>query len=270
MVYHLSFFDTQLFAQASPCSVTYTEMSDDETYEIPLRDQRYFGSGLKRKRVQFVASTNDFQHAGIASSTGPSGQTASEKYLAIVLKRSVSEATTANGLENEHTAGFATDSPDCVLPTEGGEAVTHLIETCAICRLPIDASDKARPHEASLAHQVCLPHTHPPSALDRQRKGMSMMQSYGWNPDQRLGLGAAGEGILHPVKAREKRDRIGLGVETDADDRRRKGKKKPETKRHVERLDAGRVRQLDVESRNRDQKLREMFYRNDEVEKYLG
>ena len=29
----------------------------DDEYEIALRDQRIFGAGIKRKRIQFVAST---------------------------------------------------------------------------------------------------------------------------------------------------------------------------------------------------------------------
>ena len=244
--------------------------NDDETYEIPLRDQRYFGSGLKRKRVQFIASTDTSQCSRAALPASTSGQTASEQYLAIVLKRARSEPPLPTVSEGEHTSRLATVGSGRVSPKKGHEAVSHHSETCVVCRLPIDASDKAQPHEASLAHQVCLPHAHPPSALDRQRKGMSMLQSYGWDPDRRLGLGAAGEGILHPVKAREKRDRIGLGVETDADDRARKGKKKPETRKPIARLDAGKARLLDAESRKRDQRLREMFYRNDEVEKYLG
>jgi len=84
-----------------------------------------------------------------------------------------------------------------------------------------------------------------------------------------LGLGATGEGILHPIKAKEKRDRIGLGVA--ADDESRSGKRRTELKRQpVQKLDAGKIRKLDAEGRKRDKKMRDLFYRNEEVEKYLG
>lgn len=96
-----------------------------------------------------------------------------------------------------------------------------------------------------------------------------MLQTYGWHPDARTGLGAAGKGILHPVKVREKRDRAGIDVERDDMDSKSR-RKKPEPERPVQRLDAGKIKQLEVEARKRDQRLRDMFYGNDEVEKYLG
>ena len=99
---------------------------------------------------------------------------------------------------------------------------------CDVCNLPISdpqsqsqqepTSTSTRPHEASLAHQVCLKHSHPPSHLDRTRAGMRYLSTYGWNPDSRLGLGAPGrEGIREPLKGRIKHDTAGLGSGLDKD-----------------------------------------------------
>lgn len=97
------------------------------------------------------------------------------------------------------------------------------------------------------------------------------MQSYGWNPDERLGLGAQREGILHPVKAKEKRDTVGLGVNLHDDEPTLKKKRKTaEIPRPVERLDAGKVRRLEMDNKKKHQSLQNMFYANDDVAKYLG
>jgi len=246
------------------------EYREDE-YEVPLRDQRYFGAGLKRKRVQFVASTEITSLPGRGQPTASSDLSASERYLAIVMKRAESTPSTKPAVPIASEA----DSPRLDLGDEKlqrrqptGREPEEAIESCAVCRLPIAVS-QAHAHGSSIAHQVCLPHAYPPSSIDRQRKGLDYLQSYGWDPDQRLGLGTTGEGILHPIKAKEKRDRIGLGVETENEPR--SGKKKTEPRRKpVQSLDAGKIRKLDAEDRKRDKQMRDLFYRNDEVEKYLG
>ncbi|GAB7338655.1 hypothetical protein MBLNU457_5386t1 [Dothideomycetes sp. NU457] len=245
------------------------EYEKDE-YEVPLRDQRYFGAGLKRKRVQFVASTESTSLPDTSRPSGTSDLSASERYLAIVMKKAESTPSTVSAVQiASATDSFKSDQEDKKQqhqPT--GRESQEAIESCAVCRLPIAAS-QAHAHGSSIAHQVCLPHTYPPSSIDRQRKGLDYLQSYGWDPDQRVGLGTTGEGILHPIKAKEKRDRTGLGVETENEPR--PGKKKTEPKRKpVQRLDAGKIRKLDAEGRKKDKQMRDLFYRNDEVEKYLG
>lgn len=242
--------------------------SDEDMYEIPLRDQRYFGAGLKRKRVQFVPS-NDASAIPTSLPDTASTLTASEKYYAIVFNNPQSQSgAKVSEHTDSNTVGHLDGEKACRNEEPpAGVAATNV--ACAVCHLPISALDASNPHEASLAHQVCLPHAHPPSSLDRRRKGVSILQSYGWDPDQRLGLGAAREGILHPVKAKEKRDRVGLGVEEETQERT-KIRKKPEAKQPVQRLDAGKIRKLEAERRKRDERLRQMFYSNDEVEKYLG
>lgn len=230
----------------------------DEEYEIPLRDQRYFGAGLKRKRVHFVPSSDASRIRSITRSQDQSDLTASERYLSIVFRRAQSEPAALTQL-------------DIAEPIASEHQGSQVAGSCAVCRFPILGSDKSNPHESSVAHQVCLPHTHPPSALDRRRKGISILQAYGWDPDKRRGLGAAGEGILHPIQPKEKRDTIGLGVGTSMDSERSSGRKKgPEAKKPVTKLHAGKVKKLELEGKRKDERLRQMFYSNDEVEKYLG
>lgn len=61
---------------------------------------------------------------------------------------------------------------------------------------------------------MALPHSHPPSSLDRARTGLAILQSQGWDPDSCPGLGANGQGILDPVRAVEVVDREGIGLHT--------------------------------------------------------
>jgi len=156
-------------------------------------------------------------------------------------------------------------------------------QVCEICNLPFSnlppsvsgeepeptdipsgrPPSKPRPHEASLAHQVCLTHSHPPSNLDRNRKGLAYLSSYGWDPDARLGLGASGQGIQFPIKTKPKDDKLGIGVVLPKLGEIKK-KEKPE------RLDAGKVKKLYEKDRRNTERLREMFYRNDDVDRYLG
>lgn len=235
--------------------------SDDENYTVPLVDQRYFGAGIKRKRVQFVPSSTVAATNTASLPAALPAVSASDKYFSVVFKKPQ--------LEPPSTAPSTTatvESPEPV-PVQNGSKST----VCDICHLPVSSENKAVPHEASLVHQVCLPHAHPPSAVDRTRKGFDILQAYGWDPDKRLGLGAAGEGILHPIKAKEKRDRIGLGMGVNDEETGSKArKKKREPPKEVPKLDAGKVKKLEAESKKRDEKLRNMFYGSSDLDRYLG
>ncbi|KAF2804240.1 uncharacterized protein BDZ99DRAFT_525832 [Mytilinidion resinicola] len=86
-----------------------------------------------------------------------------------------------------------------------------------------------------------------------------------WWVNGRTGLGAKGEDILHPIKAKEKRDTVGLGI---------KLKSSKDGKAHVQKrpinLDASKSRKMHDEDKKKHKKLLKLFYRNDDVEKYLG
>ncbi|KAE8361648.1 hypothetical protein BDV27DRAFT_147655 [Aspergillus caelatus] len=164
---------------------------------------------------------------------------------------------------------------------QSAPASPSAIPRCDVCSLPIDGDESGhgavmasdRPHEASLAHQVCLSHSHPPSHLDRTRHGLRYLAAYGWDPDSRLGLGVSGrEGIREPLKGRLKVDTVGLGAEGD-DEAKESGKGKSrvvERPAKVQKLNAKEVRKGYLDARKRGEKLREQFFQSDDVLKYLG
>ena len=228
-------------------------MSDDED-STPFEVQRLFGAGIKRKRVDFVP-------AGALSTAAPRETNqptfTGDQYLSLVLKNDLLSK------DSSKTDIDVSDGPESTLQDQAGSKGA----VCEICNLPFNGSDDAitsptRPHEASIAHQVCLKHSYPPSHLDRERQGLKYLSSYGWDPDSRLGLGTTGEGIRAPIKAKVKNDTVGLGVEL------REPRNKPEKK--TERLDAKKVRKKELEDRRKREKLQQIFYGNDDVEKYLG
>ncbi|KAI9815371.1 MAG: hypothetical protein M1832_005510 [Thelocarpon impressellum] len=231
--------------------------SGSEEYFVPLQDQRVFGAGIKRKRVQFVpakeASSATTPPRTDATSTGEPNR-AGDYYLSVVL---------ASGQKP---------------PIDESKEDADIPRRCEVCDLPFPPSDAAADnaamptsetrHAASLAHQVCLTHSAPPSHLDRQRLGLQYLSSYGWDPDTRLGLGASGrEGITAPIKGRLKRDTLGVGVKVPEGKR---GMVRAAGKIKVEKLGAGEVRKREAEARRKGERLREMFYGRDEVLRYLG
>ena len=220
-------------------------MSDEEAV-ISGGQQRFFGTGSKRKKIDFVAAAAPTQYSA-PPTTPPTS--AGDRYLGIVLTKSA-----------------PVEIPDC-----GRNAAQQQLESrgalCEICGLPIDipgdaTSTASADHESTIAHMVCLTHSHPPSNLDRSRQGLKYLSSYGWDPNSREGLGPKGEGIRAPIKAKIKNDTVGLGVKMKG------SKKTPDAK--VEKLDAKRLRKKDVEDRRKWERLQDLFYRNDDVEKYIG
>lgn len=247
--------------------------SDEEYYEVPLKDQRYFGAGIKRKRIHFVPSTTSLPASPGVSTNNSSRLSASEKYLAVVLRKSQSEPPSEKKVTTGLVAkeGYHDNKLKEVQQEEPTTRSPGQQNICEVCNMPVDSRKGSNIHASSLVHQICLPHSHPPSALDRERKGLSILQAHGWDPDARVGLGSSGEGILHPVKAKEKRDTVGLGHgKEDEEEARLKPRKKKERPKEVKKLDAGQIRKLDTEQKKKDKKLREMFYMNEDVEKYLG
>ncbi|RAL13027.1 putative G-patch domain protein [Aspergillus homomorphus CBS 101889] len=288
-------------------------MSDhEEDYFLPLEDQRVFGAGIRRKRVQFVRSSNpDLETTSSAlrtvsapstpsSNTTSAGASIANRYLSIVLSKSATPTPTLDStgnsvsttntptteLEQSHPA---TSSPRLPSPSAAPEPnPKDQSPICEICNLPLTTpqlslstnTNPTHPHEASLAHQLCLAHSHPPSHLDRTRHGLRYLSAYGWDPDSRVGLGAPGrEGIREPVKGKLKVDTVGLGAlrsgdsdEDDSESKRRKRKRGadrvPPSKIH--KLNAKEVRQGHMDSQKRGERLRELFYRDERVLRYLG
>jgi hypothetical protein len=222
---------------------------EEEEEEVSLQYKRPFGSGLKRKQVVFVrASSGSFDTAEQSKPTETS-KSVSDIYLSIVLPK--------------ETGSDAVSADDTNTAAPG---------ICDICKLPVNGipdlvgtgTSSTRPHEASIAHQVCITHSHPPSALDRSRMGLGVLQAQGWDPDARTGLGAASQGVKFPIKAKPKHNTLGLGVEVPKGIAGKKKKEKPQI------LNAKKVRKMVAEDKKRHEKLRHQFYGNPEVEKYLG
>ncbi|KAK2060146.1 G-patch domain-containing protein [Colletotrichum caudatum] len=226
----------------------------DEEEEVPLHHRRPFGAGIQRRPIQFVKASDPTLSTTEPIKTTKSGSSVGDFYLSLVLPS-----------ENK--------KPETAKP----EA-----QMCALCDLPLgknDAvgeiskegsdsiNDKAtiRKHETSIAHQVCLTHSHPPSALDRSRMGLTYLSSHGWDPDSRKGLGAAGQGMQYPLKTKAKEDKYGLGLDIPKDLKSRVEKKqKPQT------LDAKKCREKADEDKKKAERLRQMFYGSEAMDRYLG
>jgi hypothetical protein len=191
-------------------------------------------NGLKRE-IQFVKAQSPSFTSKSASATNPAD--IGDNYLALVLPAA---KETDSQLQDRH-------------------------DLCEICKLPLRVEDitvQSR-HENSVAHQVCLRHTHPPSALDRSRKGLVYLESYGWDPDSRRGLGPASEGILYPIQPKEKKDRAGIGAPLPT-------KKSEEAQPKVQKVNAKQARKMAAEDKKAREKLQRMFYADEQLEKYLG
>lgn len=211
--------------------------NDKDISTEPFTSHRAYGRGLWRNPISFVPATPSTTPA---PSPPISGQSIAQKYLAIMFPN-----------------GQPAREPDaCPL--------------CGICGAPVKETDH-RIHFLSAAHQAALPRAPVPSAIDRTRMGLKYMQSYGWDVDARVGLGAHGEGMLFPLVPKEKRDKLGLGVDRKAEERRRGLMKGRGVARQGEiSLDAGKIQKLAKVEKRKHDKLQRMFYGNDEVEKYLG
>ncbi|KAF4985972.1 hypothetical protein F66182_16872 [Fusarium sp. NRRL 66182] len=128
------------------------------------------------------------------------------------------------------------------------------------------------PHEASMVHQICLQHSHPPSHLDRTRHGLRYLASYGWDPDSRVGLGAEGRtGILQPIKPKAKTSTSGLGLRKEDEEAiaARKGLR-IQQREERQKLNAKQVRLAHLADKKKGEKLRELFYASDDIQRYLG
>ena len=51
----------------------------------------------------------------------------------------------------------------------------------------------------------------PPAAVNRKNKGLKIMESWGYDVDERMGLGIRGEGIRESIQVQERKMRAGLG-----------------------------------------------------------
>ncbi|KAJ4990028.1 g-patch domain-containing protein [Stagonosporopsis vannaccii] len=215
---------------------------DDPRYDdadistAPFTSHSAYSRGLWKEPIAFVPAAPEAQPA---PSNTTDGQSIAQKYLAIMFPN-----------------GQPTPAPDSY-------------PLCGICGDPVKEADH-RVHFLSAAHQSALPRAPIPSAIDRTRMGLKYMQSYGWDVDARVGLGVRGEGMLFPLVPKEKRDKLGLGIDKKAEERRKRLVNGRGVAKSGEiRLDAGKMQTLAKVEKRKHEKLQKMFYGNDEVEKYL-
>ncbi|KAK4204186.1 hypothetical protein QBC40DRAFT_261944 [Triangularia verruculosa] len=219
----------------------------DETDDIPLQHKRPFGSGLYKKTIAFVPASSSLKT--VADNDTPTTTTPSvsisDLYLSMVLPSS------------------PPPPPPPPTPTPSNQNSSNPQEQqpplCPSCSLPLTPS-----HPTSLTHQLSLPHSHPPSSLNRSRMGLQHLTSLGWDPDSRLGLGSHYQGIQHPIKPKPKANRLGLGVEIPKGLR----SKPPPPKEKL--LDAKKVRKQYDRDRKKKQNILKELYTDNKLAKYLG
>ena len=235
-------------------------MEEEDEDSIPLPDRRVSGAGIKRKRVASVPAASRLTSPPASTNTN-----VGDHYLSIVFP-SKGTVRAKDGQEISNSSESFT--PSSLVRVDSPETRSKDL-VCEICDLPIQETESTgvnfKPHQATIAHQVCLPHSFPPSHLDRKRHGLKYLSSYGWDPDGRLGLGATGEGIRAPIKVKIKNDNMGLGVKRLERFAVAKG-----STAKVQKLDAKQVRIQELEAKRKAAKLQELFYRRDDVERYLG
>ncbi|KAL7924466.1 hypothetical protein ACQKWADRAFT_319530 [Trichoderma austrokoningii] len=222
------------------------ERDDSDDEDIPLHHKRPFGAGLKRTKIEFVKAT-DPDAGNTVQAVGEKTASIGDVYASIVLgsgSTDIAPKPEPASDENEDTTSPLEKQPEP--------------PTCLVCSLPITTT--LRIHEASLAHQVSLEHSHPPSALDRSRMGLRALESQGWDPDSRLGLGREGEGTRFPIKILPKKDTLGVGA------------KQPTNQKVVEKqrpLTAKEMRALAEKERKKGERLQAELYSRVDVDKYL-
>ncbi|SPN98484.1 related to G-patch domain protein [Cephalotrichum gorgonifer] len=236
--------------------MTACDQYDDFYDDVPLQHKKPFGAGLKRKRsVTFVRASDPDLHTIPATEQTPDSSV-SDLYLNLVMK--------GTGGEPEDTAlSKPTTKQADATPAEQTTASTR---TCPVCNITLDddAPESQRTHEASIAHQVALSHSHPPSAIDRSRMGLSYLASFGWDPDSRRGLGAEGQGVRDPIKAKQKDDTLGIGAVIPQEFIEKAREPKPK------KLTGKELKQRELEEKRKGERLRELFYQRDDVLRHLG
>ena len=229
---------------------------DDEEYFLPLEDQRVFGAGIKRRRIAFVSPSSSRTSIDASRSHPAAAPDAGDLYLSIVLPQGTSHTITATA---------ATKDLDKASEVRGLESDKPL--RCSVCDLPIHqgcgtSEDGATIiHDSSIAHQVCLAHSHPPSHLDHNSAGLKYLSNYGWDPYSRVGLGARADGIRAPVRSKLKNNTVGLGVKLQDCTKAQK--------RAPIRLNAKQTRKQEADGKRREAMLRQTFY-GKVLEEYLG
>ena len=214
------------------------DASDDDG--VALHHRKPFGAGLKRQRVEFVRAQDADVSILPGSTSTADGSHAGDIYASIVM------------------SGAKQKKEDPETPTEP-EGEGNKVQICPVCSLPI--TTPVEKHEATLAHQVSLAHSHPPSALDRSRMGLRTLASSGWDPDARVGLGAEGEGMRFPIKVTAKEDTLGVGATAATPP--------PPKEEKPRALSARERKELERKEKRKGEHLQREIFGSVDVERYL-
>ncbi|OAA71154.1 D111/G-patch [Cordyceps fumosorosea ARSEF 2679] len=236
----------------------YSEESDQHEQDgIPLHHKRPFGAGLKRKKVEFVRAQDSDDYISTLPSTRPTSSIVGDLYANIVMGNASASAKNSDKTGSDSSGPGA--APDKTPVAD--EAVT-----CPVCSLPITTTVEA--HEASLAHQVSVEHSHPPSALDRTRMGLRALAAQGWDPDARVGLGrAGGEGTRYPIKVAAKDDVLGVGATAPEPAKKTAQQRAEEEARR--QLTTKERKARGAEEQRRAARLQAEIYGRQDLDKYL-
>lgn len=244
-------------------SRNHEESDQDEPDDIPLHHKRAFGSGLKRTKVEFVRAQDPDDYISTLPSTKPTSSVVGDLYASIVLGNdpmSQGNSGEGDGKDSKALSDSTTEA------TRDVKQPATEPELCPICSLPITTTPEI--HEASLAHQVSLEHSHPPSALDRSRMGLRALTSQGWDPDARRGLGRAGEGTRYPIKVLPKEDTLGIGATVPEKTAAQK-QAEAEAKEAKRQLTAKERKARAAKERDRAARFQAEIYGRQDLDKYL-
>ncbi|KAL5612557.1 hypothetical protein BROUX41_004345 [Berkeleyomyces rouxiae] len=232
--------------------------------DIPLHLKRPFSSGIRRQKVVFVEASLPDGTFSVAQNTTTNARDASvaDSYLRLVMGEK-------DGPKLETGADPGDAVPDGQAASTAESTGTPETLFCNICNITIGTARGPKAwsdHEASLAHQLSLPHSHPPSALDRSRMGLNYLRAYGWDPDSRHGLGVEEQGMQYPIKPKAKDSSTGIGYKQDPAKPGPGGvaKAKPAVPTAKEKRKA---RQAEQEKARR---LHDEFFAKDDVLRYLS
>ncbi|KAK4215701.1 hypothetical protein QBC37DRAFT_418774 [Rhypophila decipiens] len=235
---------------------------DDYDNDIPLQHRRPFGTRLFQ--TQFIA----FVPAAEATYTSEQHSQAKEEE-----KNSSVPEMYLNLVQSSNSGSTGNKPPTVNNPTtqetgQEAEAEPQIQTTrCQVCQRSIPVSEQ-KAHETSIPHQSRLEHSHPPSALNRNRMGLAYLSGHGWDPDARKGLGASHQGIQYPLKTKAKDDKLGIGIKLPNKNLPPMGAKNNE-RSQGKLLGAGQVRKLVKEEKRKLEKIRRQLFGNDKQERYL-
>ncbi|CAI7618730.1 unnamed protein product [Penicillium bialowiezense] len=214
---------------------------EDDDFNLPPETQRPFTSGIRRKPVPFVRSS-DLDTTSTPSTT--SGRSVADAYLSIVMKQTPSTVPSTPACPPSPTRETASAPATAQATPPPEPAQKPSPELCEVCQLPLG--------------------TNP----NRTRAGFRYLTNRGWDPDERLGLGASGrEGIREPIKASMKFDTAALGTGLDKDGDPLPKKPAPVK---VQKLNAKQVRKKAMEDKAKGERMMKAFHQDERILKYLG